>query len=260
MSIMLDVKNLSISFGGLRAVDGFNLEIKKGQLYGLIGPNGAGKTTAFNCITQFNKCTAGEITFRTKENDIIDLNKEEVHNVISLGIARTFQNVEVIPECTVLENLLIAAGHQYQSTLLDHFLHSSLLKLEETVITQRAFKILQYMGLSQYAFNFASGLPYGVLKKIEIARTLMTNPQLIVLDEPAAGLNDSETKELSKLIKQIQIDFNCSILLVEHDMGLVMSICDRICCISFGKLLGIGTPDEIKANKAVQEAYLGAEE
>lgn len=255
---VLKVEDLCMYFGGLHAVDHLNFEVKKGQIYGLIGPNGAGKTTVFNCITQFYKPTAGNVTFRTREGDIIDLNKEEVHNVITLGIARTFQNVEVIPECTVLENLLIAANRQYQSTLADHLVHSNLLRLEEQVITQRAMKVLNFMGLAPYAYNFAMGLPYGVLKKIEIARTLMTNPQLIILDEPAAGLNDSETKELSKLIKSIQKEYDVTILLVEHDMSLVMSICDEICAISFGKLLGIGSPKEIQSNKAVQEAYLGA--
>lgn len=257
---VLQVKDLCMYFGGLHAVDHLNFSVKNGEIYGLIGPNGAGKTTVFNCITQFYKPTAGDLSFRTKEGDIIDLNKEKVHNVITFGIARTFQNIEVIPECTVLENLLIAANRQYQSTLLDHFLHTSLLKLEEQIIAQRAFRVLQFMGLSQYAFNYAMGLPYGILKKIEIARTLMANPQLIILDEPAAGLNDSETKELAALIRRIRDEFKCTILLVEHDMGLVMDICDRICAISFGKLLAIGTPAEIQANKGVQEAYLGIDE
>lgn len=255
---ILRVKDLCMYFGGLHAVDMLNFDVKEGEIYGLIGPNGAGKTTVFNCITQFYKPTAGELAFRTKEGDIIDLNKEKVHNVVTVGIARTFQNVEVIRECTVLENMLIAANRQYESTLLDHILHDNMLKLEEAVIAQRAIKVLDFMGLTPYAYHLAAGLPYGILKKIEIARTLMCNPQLIILDEPAAGLNDSETKDLAKLIHRIRDEFHCTILLVEHDMGLVMSICDRICAIAFGKLLAIGTPAEIQANKAVQEAYLGA--
>jgi len=257
---ILRLENLCMYFGGLHAVDHLDLQVKNGEIYGLIGPNGAGKTTVFNCITQFYKPTDGNIIFRTKEGDIIDMNREKVHNVITLGIARTFQNIEVIPECTVLENLLIAANRQYQSNLVDHFLHTKMLSLEEQVITQRAMKVLQFMGLTQYMFNFAMGLPYGILKKIEIARTLMTNPQLIILDEPAAGLNDSETKELAALIHRIREEYKCTILLVEHDMGLVMGICDRICAISFGKLLKIGTPAEIQGDKSVQEAYLGVDE
>ncbi len=255
---VLRVQDLCMYFGGLHAVDMLNFNVKEGEIFGLIGPNGAGKTTVFNCITQFYKPTAGEIAFRSKEGDIIDLKKEKVHNVVTLGIARTFQNVEVIRECTVLENMLIAANRQYQSNLFDHIIHDNMLKLEEAVITQRAMKVLDFMGLTAYANHLAMGLPYGILKKIEIARTLMTNPQLIILDEPAAGLNDSETKDLAKLIRRICDEYHCTILLVEHDMGLVMSICDRICAIAFGKLLCLGTPAEIQANKAVQEAYLGA--
>lgn len=255
---VLRVQDLCMYFGGLHAVDMLSFDVREGEIYGLIGPNGAGKTTVFNCITQFYKPTAGDLAFRSKEGDIIDLTKEKVHNVVTLGIARTFQNVEVIRECTVLENMLIAANRQYQSNLFDHIIHDNMLKLEEAVITQRAMKVLDFMGLTAYANHLAMGLPYGILKKIEIARTLMTNPQLIILDEPAAGLNDSETKDLAKLIRRIREEYHCTILLVEHDMGLVMSICDRICAIAFGKLLAIGTPAEIQANKAVQEAYLGA--
>lgn len=257
---VLSVKDLCMYFGGLKAVDHLNFSVKKGEVFGLIGPNGAGKTTVFNCITQFNKPTAGEIIFKTKENNVINLNNEKVHDIISLGIARTFQNVEVVRECTVLENLIIAALCEINSTLVDHILYTGKVKMEEEVIKRRAFKVLEFMGLMPYAYSYAMGLPYGVLKKIEIARTLMTNPQLIILDEPAAGLNDNETKDLEKLILRIKEEYNCSILLVEHDMGLVMSICDRICVISFGKYLTCGTPEEVQANQLVQEAYLGSDD
>lgn len=257
---ILLVKELCMYFGGLHAVEHLSFDVRRGEIFGLIGPNGAGKTTVFNCITQFYHPTGGDLTFRTREGNVINLNNEQIHNIITLGIARTFQNIEVVRECTVLENLLIAANRQYQSSLFDHCVHSGLLKLEEQVIAQRAMKVLDFMGLTQYAGALAFGLPYGVLKKIEIARTLMTNPQLIILDEPAAGLNDSETKELAALIRRIREEYQCTILLVEHDMGLVMDICDRICAISFGKLLAIGTPAEIQANKAVQEAYLGVDD
>ena len=258
--VILDIHDLCMYFGGLHAVDHLSFHVKEGEVFGLIGPNGAGKTTVFNCLTQFNKPTSGDIHFRTKEGDIVDLNKEAVHDIITLGIARTFQNVEVVGECTVLENMLIAASSQYQSKLWDHMLHSRLMRLEEQVITQRALKVLDFMGLKPYTYMYAMGLPYGVLKKIEIARTLMTQPQLIILDEPAAGLNDTETKELEELINRIRKEYNCTILLVEHDMGLVMSICDRICAISFGKFLACGTPKEIQSNPQVQEAYLGKDE
>lgn len=257
---VLEVKDLCMYFGGVKAVDGLSFDVKKGEIFGLIGPNGAGKTTVFNCITQFYKPTAGQLHFENKSGQIIDLNKERVHNVILHGIVRTFQNVEVIREVSVLDNLLIAGHRQYTSNMAEHALHLPILKKEERVVRERALKVLDFMGLTPYKDWYAMGLPYGVLKKIEIARTLMCDPQLIILDEPAAGLNDTETAELAKLIRRIRDEYHCTILLVEHDMGLVMDICDTVCAISFGKLLAMGTPDEVQADKGVQTAYLGASE
>ncbi len=255
--VVLDVKDLCMYFGGVKAVDGLSFQVKKGEIFGLIGPNGAGKTTVFNCITQFYKPTAGTLHFENKSGQVVDLNKEKVHDVILQGIVRTFQNVEVIRELSVLDNLLIAGHRQYTSGLVTQALHLPLLKQEERVIRDRAMKVLDFMGLTDYKDWYAMGLPYGVLKKIEIARTLMCDPQLVILDEPAAGLNDTETAELAKLIRRIQEQYKCTILLVEHDMGLVMDICDTVCAISFGKLLAIGTPEEVQADKGVQSAYLG---
>ena len=258
--IVLEVSNLTMQFGGLKAVDNLSFKVKKGEVFGLIGPNGAGKTTVFNCITQFYKPTKGTLYFQDKHENTLSLTDYAVHNVIKKGIVRTFQNVEVIKEISVLDNLLIAAHTQYKSNLFTQFLHLPKLKKEEKQIRRKAYEVLEFMGLTSYANWLAWGLPYGILKKIEIARTLMNNPQLIILDEPAAGLNDSETADLTKLIRRIQEKYNCSILLVEHDMGLVMDICDTICAISFGKLLAIGNRDEIQANKEVQAAYLGTVE
>ena len=257
---VLTVENLCMYFGGIKAVNHLNFTVKQKEIFGLIGPNGAGKTTVFNCITQFYKPTGGQIVFRNKNNEIVDLTKEKVHNVILHGIVRTFQNLEVIKDITVLDNLLIAAHRDFTSGLFKHMIHSTLFRVEEKVITQRAIKVLEFMGLLKYKDMYAWGLPYGILKKIEIARTLMCNPQLIILDEPAAGLNDSETVELSALIRRIRDEYNSTILLVEHDMGLVMDVCDRICAISFGNLLALGTPKEIQQDKGVQEAYLGVSE
>lgn len=257
---VLAIDNLCMYFGGIKAVNKLSFFVKEKEIFGLIGPNGAGKTTVFNCITQFYKPTAGNISFRNKNGEIVDLTKEVVHNVILQGIVRTFQNLEVIKDITVLDNLLIAAHRDYTSNLFQHMLHTPILKVEENVIKQRAIKVLEFMGLLKYKDMYAWGLPYGILKKIEIARTLMCNPQLIILDEPAAGLNDSETVELAQLIRRIRDEYNTTILLVEHDMGLVMDVCDRICAISFGNLLALGTPKEIQNNKAVQEAYLGVSE
>ena len=256
-NVVLDVKNLCMYFGGVKAVDGLSFQVKKGEIFGLIGPNGAGKTTVFNCITQFYKPTSGQLYFENKSGQVVDLNKEKVHDVILQGIVRTFQNVEVIREVSVLDNLLIAGHRQYTSSLATQTLHLPLLKKEEKVVRERALKVLDFMGLTPYMNWYAMGLPYGVLKKIEIARTLMCDPQLIILDEPAAGLNDTETAELAKLIRRIKDEYNCTILLVEHDMGLVMDICDTICAISFGKLLALGTPEVIQNDPGVRTAYLG---
>lgn len=257
---ILAIDDLCMYFGGIKAVNHLSFSVKGKEIFGLIGPNGAGKTTVFNCITQFYKPTAGNIIFRNKNDEIVDLTKEKVHNVILQGVVRTFQNLEVIKDITVLDNLLIAAHRDYTSGLFRHMLHTRILKVEENVIKSRALKVLKFMGLLKYKDMYAWGLPYGILKKIEIARTLMCNPQLIILDEPAAGLNDSETVELANLIRKIRDEYNSTILLVEHDMGLVMDVCDRICAISFGNLLALGTPKEIQEDKGVQEAYLGVSE
>lgn len=254
---LLEVKGLKMYFGGLKAVDDLNFSVKKGEIFGLIGPNGAGKTTVFNCITQFYKPTAGEIHFVTKDNETISLTDYKVHDIVLHGIARTFQNIEVVKEVSVLDNLLIAATRHYTSNLFTQMFHLNLLKREEKIMRARADKVLKYMDLYSYRDRIAWGLPYGVLKRIEIARALMCNPKLIILDEPAAGLNESETNDLAQLINRIRKDFDCTILLVEHDMSLVMNICDHICAISFGKKLAYGTAAEVQASKEVQEAYLG---
>ena len=255
--VILSVKGLKMYFGGLKAVDDLTFDVKKGEIFGLIGPNGAGKTTVFNCITKFYKTTDGQLLFRTGAGEIIRLTDYQVHDIVLKGIARTFQNLEVVKEVSVLDNLLIAATRQYTSGLITQMFHLPLLGREERVIRARADKILKYMGLASYRDRLAWGLPYGVLKRLEIARALMCNPKLIILDEPAAGLNESETRDLAALINQIRVDFDCTILLVEHDMSLVMNVCDHICAISFGKKLAYGTAEQIQSSKEVQEAYLG---
>ncbi len=258
--IVLNVEHLTMQFGGLKAVDDLSFKVKEGEIFGLIGPNGAGKTTVFNCITQFYKPTAGSLYFKEKNGNTISLTDLLVHNVVKKGIIRTFQNVELVKEISVMDNLLVAAHSQYHSNLFEQFLHLPILHKEEIAMRKKVEEVLDFLDLSNYKNMLCCGLPYGILKRIEIARTLMNNPQLIILDEPAAGLNDSETVELRKIIKKIQEKYKCTILLVEHDMGLVMDVCDTVCAISFGKLLGIGTPAEIQANKEVQAAYLGSVE
>lgn len=255
--VVLSIRGLKMYFGGLKAVDDLDFDVHKGEIFGLIGPNGAGKTTVFNCITQFYKPTGGQLLFKTREGEHISLTDYPVHDIILKGIARTFQNLEVVKEVSVLENLLIAATRQYTSSLLTQMLHLPQLGREERAIRAKADRILKYMDLYDYRSRLAWGLPYGVLKRLEIARALMCNPQLIILDEPAAGLNESETADLAALIQRIRSDFDCTVLLVEHDMSLVMNVCDHICAISFGKKLAYGTAAEIQASREVQEAYLG---
>lgn len=257
--VLLRVKGLKMYFSGLKAVDDLTFDVKKGQIFGLIGPNGAGKTTVFNCITRFYDATDGEMYFENKHGEVIDLRNFRVHQVIMEGITRTFQNVELVREISVLDNLLVACTQDYRSGLVVQALGLPSLRKEEKVLKEKAMEILKFMGLEHYAAWLAMGLPYGVLKKVEIARALMSDAKLIIMDEPAAGLNDTETAELTRIIRRIRDEFGVTILLVEHDMSLVMNVCDTICAISFGKMLAIGTCDEIKRNKAVQEAYLGVE-
>lgn len=257
--IHLRLKNLTMQFGGLTAVNNLSFDIKRGEVFSLIGPNGAGKTTVFNCITQFYEPTSGQVYFNNKFGETKTLTDYKVNKVIHQGISRTFQNIELILELTVLENLLVGAHSLYRSNFFSQIFHLPKMTLEEKVIRQKAINILARLDLLPYMNLYPVGLPYGILKKIEFARTLMTNPELIILDEPAAGLNESETLELAKLIKQIQKEFDLTIFLVEHDMSLVMRISDTVCAISFGKELAIGTPEFIQKHPAVREAYLGGE-
>ena len=257
--VVLKLDKLSMHFGGLKAVDQLSFEVKRGEIFGLIGPNGAGKTTVFNCITRFYKQTSGNVYFRNRYMEPLNLSKLKVHDVIKEGIVRTFQNVELIWELNVIENLLVSVHTQYRSSFFGQLFNSSRLRKEEQIMRQKAMKILADLELSHYAYWYPLGLPYGILKKVELARTLMVNPDLIILDEPAAGLNDIETIALQKTIRKIRDEYNATIFLVEHDMGLVMEVCDTVCAISFGKLLAIGTPKQIQQSPVVREAYLGGE-
>ena len=258
--VILSVRGLKMHFGGLKAVDDLSFDVKRGEIFGLIGPNGAGKTTVFNCITRFYDATDGDMYFENKYGDVVDLRDYKVHDVILQGISRTFQNIELVKEISVIENLLVAGTRSFRSGFFVHALGLPSLRKEEKIMRQKAMRILKFMGLESYANWLAFGLPYGILKKVEIARALMADAKLIIMDEPAAGLNDSETAELTETIRKIRDEFGVTILLVEHDMSLVMNVCDTVCAISFGQLLAIGTTDEIQKNKAVQEAYLGVEE
>jgi len=258
--IILSIENLSISFGGIKAVDNLSFDIKEKEIFGLIGPNGAGKTTAFNCITQFYKANHGSIRFLDNKNETVELNDHAVHEIIGLGLVRTFQNVELIRELSILDNVLVGAHIDYKTGLFGAMVKTRKARKEEETLKNEAMKILQFLGISDKAMWPVGGQPYGILKKVELARTLMCHPRLIILDEPAAGLNDVETLGLADVIRTIRNEYNCAVLLVEHDMRLVMDVCDTICAINFGKFLAKGSPKEIKLNKDVQVAYLGTKE
>lgn len=249
---LLEVKNLGISFGGLRAVDDVNLSINQGQLFGLIGPNGAGKTTFFNLLTGVYQPTDGSITL-----DGMKLVGKKPAEINRAGIARTFQNIRLFKKMTVLDNVKVALHHQVKYSLA-----TSLLKLPkyfkaEKEMDQMALDILKVFDLDQQAHFLASNLPYGKQRKLEIARALATNPKLLLLDEPAAGMNPNETAELMDTIRLVRDKYDITILLIEHDMKLVAGICEQILVLNFGTELAHGTPAEVLNNPEVITAYLG---
>ena len=249
---LLEVTNLGISFGGLRAVDSLNLKIEKGQLYGLIGPNGAGKTTAFNLLTGVYKPTEGIIKLDGKNitgKSTIEINKS--------GIARTFQNIRLFKELSVLDNVKVGLHNQYHySTLAGILRLPSYFKVEKEM-DEKAIELLKVFDLDKEKDFLASNLPYGKQRKLEIARALATNPKLLLLDEPAAGMNPNETIELMNTIKFVRDTFDMTILLIEHDMKLVSGICEELTVLNFGRVLAQGETNEVLNNPQVITAYLG---
>ena len=249
---MLEVKNLGISFGGLRAVDGFEMQIEKGQLYGLIGPNGAGKTTVFNMLTGVYKPDDGSIVLDGKDitgKKTIDINKA--------GIARTFQNIRLFKDQSVLDNVKVGLHNLHTYSPLTGILRLPKYFKVEAEMNEKAMELLKVFGLEDEADYLASNLPYGKQRKLEIARALATGPKLLLLDEPAAGMNPNETKELMDTIRFVRDEFDMTILLIEHDMKLVSGICEKLTVLNFGQVLASGNTSDVLNNPQVIKAYLG---
>ena len=249
---LLKTTNLGISFGGLRAVDDVNIEIQDGELVGLIGPNGAGKTTIFNLLTGVYKPTDGDISI----NDII-INKKTTPQIVALGVARTFQNIRLFKNLSVLDNVKLALDNSMSYSTVSAIFRFPKFWKEEKTVTDTALDLLNIFDMTEMANITAGNLSYGQQRKLEIARALATSPKLLLLDEPAAGMNPNETRELMNTISFIRKEFNISILLIEHDMDLVMGICERLYVLKFGKIIAAGLPEEIQNNKEVITAYLG---
>lgn len=249
---LLKTTNLGISFGGLRAVDDVNMEIKDGELIGLIGPNGAGKTTIFNLLTGVYKPTDGDISLNG-----ISINKKNTPQIVALGVARTFQNIRLFKNLSVLDNVKMALNSSMKYNTFEAIFRLPRFWKEEKEITDKALDLLDIFDMAEMANVVSGNLSYGQQRKLEIARALATNPKLLLLDEPAAGMNPNETKELMNTISFIRNKFNIAILLIEHDMDLVMGICERLYVLNFGKVIASGLPDEIQNNKEVIAAYLG---
>lgn len=252
---VLDVRNLGIDFGGLTAVDSFNITIGPTEISGLIGPNGAGKTTIFNLLTSVYQPTRGSILING-----IDTKGMTTHKVNKLGIARTFQNIRLFSDMTALENVKVGMHNQIKCSFVSSLLHLPGYYKAEKKANEKAMELLDFMGLMDVADQKAGSLPYGVQRRLEIVRALATNPSIILLDEPAAGMNPSETTELMHQIRRIRDTFHIAIFLIEHDMNLVMNVCEAIAVVNYGRIIAKGTPEEIRHNPAVIEAYLGREE
>ncbi|HMN42143.1 MAG TPA: ABC transporter ATP-binding protein [Phycisphaerales bacterium] len=249
---LLDAKGIGISFGGLKACQALSLQIPRGGLYGLIGPNGAGKTTAFNLLTGVYSCQCGTVHL-----DGLRIDTLKPHQIAEAGLCRTFQNIRLMGELSVLDNVRLASHLRGTHTIWHTVLRTPRFVAQELAMEQLARELLVVMGLEDQATEQAKNLPYGDQRRLEICRALATEPKVLLLDEPAAGMNPSEKKDLARTIRGICDSFGMTILLIEHDMGLVMDICERITVLDYGETIAVGTPAEIQSNKKVIEAYLG---
>ena len=252
---VLDVRGLGIDFGGLTAVDNFNLMIGRNEIAGLIGPNGAGKTTVFNLLTNVYQPSRGSILL-----DGVPTAGKKTYQVNRMGVARTFQNIRLFKDLTVIDNVKVGLHQSMSYRLPEALLRLPTYWKQEKKTTDEAIELLNIFHMSDLAGKQAGSLPYGAQRRLEIIRALATRPKLLLLDEPAAGMNPSETAELMEVIRRIRDEFDIAILLIEHDMNLVMGICEGIAVLNFGRVIAKGTPDEIRSNPQVIEAYLGKKE
>jgi len=251
---LFEARDISISFGGIRAVDGVSFDVKGGEIFAIVGPNGAGKSTIFNLISRIYEPTGGRLLFQGT-----DITNVAPHTIAGRGIARTFQNIELFEHATVLDNLLIGRHCRSRPNIFSELLFTSGVRQEELRHRTAVEEIIDFLDLANYREQRISGLPYGVRKVVELARALCAEPKLLLLDEPASGLNTEETEEVAFWIEDIKSDLGITVIMIEHDMSLVSAVSDRVLALNNGRTLALGTPQEVQSNPAVIEAYLGSE-